>query len=138
VSANPAQVRKMLATYGRQLTSAKRLARFRRALRLSQAQDAVSISRQARRRQLVERIAKEVVENLIVNGTYNPVVTDILEALRREVGERFVFEYPLDGEDLRLLRETKDGVEEVAGEPRERVLRKLWEITLTKVDETML
>lgn len=138
MSANPAQVRTMLATYGRQLTSAKRLARFRRALKLSQAQDAVSISRQARRRQLVERIAKEIVENLIVNGTCNPIVTDILAQLAQDFGERFVFEYPLDGEDLRLLRETKDGAEEIAGEPREHILRRLWEITLAKVDETML
>ena len=58
--AQPVNVRLMLRTYGKQLTSASRLARFKRALALSGAQDMVSISREARRKELVERIAQEI------------------------------------------------------------------------------
>lgn len=138
MTANPANVRRMLRTYGKQLTSAKRLARFRRALKMSQAQDEVSISRQAKRRMLVERIAQEIIENLIVSNTDNPVVGEILDQLQRDFGERFMFEYPLDGGDVQLLRDSENGPMEITGEEKHHVLKRLWEITLVKVDETML
>ena len=138
MSASPAELRRMLHTYGRQLTSAKRLARFRRALRMSRAQDEVDISRQARRRALVERIAQEIMENLIVDSRENPMVGEILALLERDVGERLLFEYPLDGGDVRVLRETEAGPQEIVGDERTRILRRLWEITLVKVDATML
>ena len=75
-------VRTMLRTYGKQLTSAKRLARFRQALGGAPPMD--DLARQARRRELVQKIAHEVIENLIVNTTHSPVVAAIL----RSVGER--------------------------------------------------
>ncbi len=128
----------MLRTYGKQLASAKRLARYRRALRLSQSQDVVEISRQARRRELVERIAREIVENLIVNGERTAVITDIMTSLEAETGMRLVFEYPLDGGDVRILRETAEGPEEISGDFRAKTLQALWDITLAKVDDTML
>ena len=136
--ANPADVRIMLRTYGKQLTSAKRLARFRKALRLSQAQDVVDISRQARRRELVERIAREIMENLIVNGTENPVVGEILDRLEAETGWPVLLEYPLDGGDLRVLRQAEEGPEELDAGQRAALMQSLWEITLQRVDEPML
>ncbi len=135
---HPVNVRLMLRTYGKQLTSAKRLARFKRALALSGAQDVVSISREARRRELVERISQEVIENLLVNGQDNPVVTRVLSALEQDIGEKVLFDYPLDGSEVQILRETPDGPAEVAVEEKMRIMRRLWEITLSKVDETML
>ncbi|OIO05091.1 MAG: hypothetical protein AUJ49_01870 [Desulfovibrionaceae bacterium CG1_02_65_16] len=138
MSAQPVNVRLMLRTYGKQLTSAKRLARFKRALALSGAQDLVSISREARRRELVERIAQEVIENLLVNGHDNPVVTKVLEALEEDLGERVLFDYPLDGGEVQILCQTPDGPREVDSEEKTRIMRRLWEITMTKVDETML
>lgn len=135
---SPAKVQRMLRTYGRQLTSAKRLARFRRALQASGAEDEVEISRQARRRELVEKIAREIIENLIVSNTDNPVVTDIVNELERETGTRYLFEYPLDGADVRILKETKNVPQEVTGNERLSVMRRLWELTLQRVDRTML
>jgi hypothetical protein len=128
----------MLRTYGKQLTSAKRLARFKRALALSGAQDMVSISREAKRRELIERIAQEVIENLLVNGQDNPVVTRVLAELEQDLGERVLFDYPLDGGEVQILRETAAGPQEVEPEEKMRIMRRLWEITMTSVDETML
>jgi len=136
--AHATNVRLMLRTYGKQLTSAKRLARFKRALALSGAQDMVSISREARRRELVERISQEVIENLLVNGQDNPVVNRVLDALEQDVGEKLLFDYPLDGGEVQILRQTPDGPAEVAADEKMRIMRRLWEITLSKVDETML
>ncbi len=136
--ANPAKVRMMLRTYGKQLTSAKRLARFRRALKLARSQDEVTISRDAKRRELVERIAKEIIENLIVSNTENPMVHRILHRLESETGKHYVFEYPLDGFDVQILEETERGPNEVIGDERLHVMRRLWDITLESVDQTML
>lgn len=138
MDAHPVNVRLMLRTYGKQLTSAKRLARFKRALALSGAQDMVSISREARRRELVERIAQEVIENLLVNGLENPVVNRVLEALEQDLGERVLFDYPLDGGEVQILRQTAEGPTEVVPEEKMRILRRLWEITISNVDDTML
>jgi len=138
MSAQPVNVRLMLRTYGKQLTSAKRLARFKRALTLSGAQDMVSISREARRKELVERISQEVVENLLVNGQDNPVVNRVLETLEQDLGERVLFDYPLDGGEVQILRQTPEGPQEIAPEEKMRIMRRLWEITMSSVDETML
>jgi len=134
----PVNVRLMLRTYGKQLTSAKRLARFKRALALSGAQDMVSISREARRKELVERIAQEVIENLLVNGQDNPVVTRVLSELEQELGERVLFDYPLDGDEVQILRLTPEGPQEILPDEKMRIMRRLWEITLSNVDDTML
>ncbi|MHC1701095.1 MAG: DVU0524 family FlgM-associated protein [Humidesulfovibrio sp.] len=135
---HPVNVRLMLRTYGKQLTSAKRLARFKRALALSGAQDQVSISREAKRRELVERIAQEVIENLLVNGQENPVVTGVLEDLELDLGEQVLFDYPLDGGEVHILRQTEEGPREIDPDEKMRILRRLWEITLDRVDGTML
>lgn len=138
MAASSLTMKNMLHTYGRQLTSAKRLARFRKALRLADGQDVVTISREAKRRELIERVSREIIENLIVAGTRNPVVLDIQQKLELDFGERFMFEYPLDGQDLIILRETENGPDELSPEERGQVMSRLWDITVAKVDETML
>ncbi|MGE4192259.1 MAG: DVU0524 family FlgM-associated protein [Pseudodesulfovibrio sp.] len=136
MNTSSANVRNMLRTYGKQLTSAKRLARFRQAMEGTQPPD--DIARQAKRRELVQRIAHEVIENLIVNSSPSPVVKAVLDQLEREFGHRYLFEYPLDGGDVHILRETPQGPLDVEGAERNKVLRRLWEIALSKVDGTML
>lgn len=138
MTASPQKVRTMLRTYGKQLSSAKRLARFRRALRMAGAEDAVTISREAKRRELVDRVTNEIMENLIVSGSQSPVVTEIMERLELEFQDRFVLEYPLEGDDVIVLRESESGPEELNQAEKRMVLKRLWEITRTKVDETML
>ena len=136
MNAMPANVRTMLRTYGKQLSSAKRLARFRQAISGIEPMD--DVAKQAKRRELIQRIAHEVIENLIVNASPTPVVKAVLVQLERDMGEQFVFEYPLEGGDVQILRETQSGPQEVTGPERDRIMRRLWEITLSKVDGTML
>ncbi len=136
MNTQPANVRNMLRTYGKQLTSAKRLARFRQAMGTSPPKD--DVTRQAKRRELVERIAHEVIENLIVNSEHTPVVAAILKQMEAEFRAMFIFEYPVDGGDIQIVKETQQGPHELAGVERSRVMRRLWEITLSKVENTML
>jgi len=136
VNVSSANVRNMLRTYGKQLTSAKRLARFRQAMGDVEPQD--DIAKQAKRRELVERIAHEVIENLVVNSEPSPVVKAVLAQLEQEFGCRYLFEYPLEGGDVQILKETRSGPRDIEGSERNKVMRRLWEITLSKVDDTML
>lgn len=136
MNVSSANVRNMLRTYGKQLTSAKRLARFRQAMGDVEPLD--DIAKQAKRRELVERIAHEVIENLIVNSEPSPVVQAVLAQLEREFGCRYIFEYPLEGGDVQILKETRSGPRDIEGSERNKVMRRLWEITLSKVDDTML
>lgn len=139
MAANPALVRNMLRTYGKQVTTARRLARYRRSLRAAGAQDQVDISREAKRRELVHKVAAEIVESLIVTGTENPVVTDIKRELEREFKTRFLFAYPPDGEDMQIFRVLgENNLIEMTGQERVQVLERLWHIALATVDETML
>lgn len=139
MAANPALLRNMLRTYGRQITTARRLARYHRTLRAAGAQDEVEISREARRRELVQKVTAEIVESLIVTGSDNPVVQDIKKGLESAFKTRFVFAYPPEEQDLQIFRLPGEGnAVEVTGAERVRVLEKLWRIALEKVDETML
>ncbi|XPV75210.1 MAG: DVU0524 family FlgM-associated protein [Desulfovibrio sp.] len=138
MSRPPAKVNTVLKNYGRQLTSAKRLARFRKAMKLGMPDEVHSAQRVAKRQALIQRIAREIVENLIVNGSENPVIADIKNRLEETLGEMILFDYPVEGGEVQLLRMTENGPELLDGEERSGILKLLWEITLEKVDETTL
>lgn len=128
----------MLRTYGRQLTSARRLERFRRSLAAAGAEEEVTISRMAKRRMLVEQVSREIVENLVVTGSENETVQLVLEQLNAEFGEDFEFRYPPAEIELQIFRRTESGPEEITGAEKQTVYKRLWEITLATVSETML
>jgi len=139
LTAIPNQVRAMLRTYGRQVTTARRLARYRRSLRAAEAEDEVSISRQAKRQELIGRVAAEIVENCIVTGSDSPVVEDIKAALEGELGFPLVFAYPPEEQEMQIFRLIPGKEPEaIKGEAKEAIMRRLWELALEKVDETML
>lgn len=135
---NPYQIRTMLRTYGKQLVNARRLARFQRLMRTGG--DETTISREARRAALVDKVAKEIIDNLLVTGAENPLVGEIRAELEERFGGRLLFEYPFMEQDLQILRETGDanGATPLSAEEMGEVLSALWEITTKKVDETML
>jgi alkanesulfonate monooxygenase SsuD/methylene tetrahydromethanopterin reductase-like flavin-dependent oxidoreductase (luciferase family) len=125
----------MLFSYGRQLVTARRLARYRRALR--GAEEPV-IPPEVKRRALVERVAREIMENLLVSGSDNPVVDEIEQRLQEEFGAHLIFTYPPMQLEIQVFREGPNGPEEIAPAEKMNALDRLWEITLEIVDETML
>ena len=139
MNASPYEVRNMLQTYGRQATTALRLARYRRSLRAAEGEDEVTISREAKRQELVLRVATEIVENLITAGSENPVVEEIKLRLEEAVGSRLVFAYPPEEQDLQIFKVLgPDEYEEIEAQAKKALLDKLWRITLETVDETMV
>ena len=131
-------VRNMLRQYERQLFNARRLARYRMALRLAQGDDAEPPEPQEiRRRRMVEKVARELYEHLLFTGSENPVAETIRKELSLSAGTHLQFQYTPGEAALRLIRDGGSGPEEVSPHEKAQLLDKLWLITMAKVDETM-
>ena len=130
-------VRNMLLNYDKQLIAARRLNRFLQAMR-AEAGVAQEIPADIKRRVLVERVAHEVMENLLFSGSDNPIVQDVKAELEQETGEQFSFRFPAEDLSFQVYRETESGPEKVEAAERLHILDRLWSITLDKVDQTML
>jgi hypothetical protein len=131
-------VRNMLRQYERQLLNARRLARYRMALRLAQGEEEAPEPREVHRRRLVEKVARELYEHLLFTGSENPVAESIRRELSVSAGAHLQFQYAPGEAALQLVREGSSGPEEVSPHEKARLLDTLWRITLAKVDETML
>ena len=128
--------RQMLLQYGRQLVTARRLARYEQLLGRGPRGDTASNA--AKRQDMVERVAREIMENLIFSGSDNPTVQDVKERLTRELGEELIFRYPPADQEFKIFR-IKDGEErELSEAEKQRAMARLWQVTLHAVDETML
>lgn len=134
----PFQVQNMLRVYDQHLDQGRRMARYRMLLQRASPGDVVNLSQEARRKQLVEKIATEIMDSLMVSGSNNPVVLDIKRDLQREFGFEMEFRYlPLEPE-MQILRKNGEELIEVTGEEKTTILERFWRITLDKVSETML
>ncbi len=137
MSLKPFYVRNMLLQYDRQLVTGRRLTRYRRLMG-GGAEGEETIPREVKRRQLVERVAREIVENLLMSSSESDIVKAVRAQLEQEMGCALLFEYPIMAQDLEIFKVTAQGPEEVTAQEKLLILNKLWKITLDKVDETML
>ncbi len=138
MTVSPFLVKNVMRTYDQQQETGRRIARFKKYMDCAGMGDSVSISREAKRRQLVEKVAREIVDNLIGSESSNPVVQDIKRQLAREFGNDLVFRYPSDGNGLQILKRTDIGVAELTNGQKDAFMQRLWEVAVTRVDETML
>ncbi len=129
--------RNMLHQYGKQLVSARRLARYRQLMGNASPQG-VGPPEDVRRRLMVERIAREIVDNLIFSGSENPVVQEVKQRLGSAMGMELEFYYPPGELDFKIIKITPEGPREISHEEKHLVMGKLWDITLETVNETML
>lgn len=127
----------MLLQYGKQLIAARRLSRYERMIGRKQQADRDAVL--ARRRLTVERVAREIIDNLIFSGSDNPIALEVKERLAEERGERYVFRYPPAEEDFLIFRETPEGEEEeLSLDEKQELMEELWDVALRAVDATML
>jgi hypothetical protein len=129
---------RMLRTYSRQLVTARRLAHIHRIMRAGWPDDEVRNQKEARRRTLVERVAREIIDNLLVTGAENTVAGEIKAELERRVGAPLVFEFPFMEQDLQIFRQSDGTLTRLSPEEVQEVLGSLWLVALDKVDETMI
>lgn len=135
---NPFLVKSVLRTYDQHLDTGRRIARFQKYMDRAGEGDSISISKEAKRRQMVEKVTREIVDNLIGSDSANPVVIEIKDQLTRELGGDVVFQYPANGDGLQILRNTRNGVTELTNCEKDAFMQRLWEVALNKVNETML
>lgn len=129
--------RQMLMRYSRQLVAARRLARYDRMLGRSPQADPQAA--EAKRHAMVERIAREIMENLVFSGSDTPIAHEVRERLSDEMGEEFVFRYPPADQDFKIFRVGEDGREvELPPAEKQAVMGRLWDVTVKTVDATML
>ena len=129
--------RHMLLQYGRQLISSRRLARYHQLLGTDARRDDKQ-SPELQRQFMVERISREVVDNLIFAGSDNPVVLEVKQRLDDSAGEKYTFKYPPGELDFRIFRESPAGLVELSSNEKHQVMGKLLDITRETVAETML
>ena len=132
----PMSTRNMVRQYERQLLNARRLARYRTALRLARGDELPDPEEM--RRLLVEKVAKELYEHLLFTGSDNPVAESIRKDLSVSVGAPLHFQYAPGEAAVQLIREGASGPEAVNPHEKALLLETLWRITLAKVDATML
>ncbi|HDQ40719.1 MAG TPA: hypothetical protein ENN39_06780 [Desulfonatronum sp.] len=128
----------MLRVYGHHSVQGRRMARYRMLLQQSMAGDMVTLSKESKRKQLVEKIAREIMESLMVSESSNPVVQDVKKELQDEFGFFMEFGYPPLATEIQILRKEGENLQEITGEEKRFMLEKLWRIILNKVNETML
>ncbi|MDR2503506.1 MAG: hypothetical protein LBD82_03870 [Deltaproteobacteria bacterium] len=129
--------RHMLLQYGRQLISSRKLIRYQRLLGRERGYDPLPVPEE-QRKLMVERITREVVDNLIFSGSENPVVLEVRDRLDAALGERLVFQYPPGEVDFKIFRIRGEDFEEVAPDERHAIMGKLLDLTRQTVAETML
>lgn len=96
------------------------------------------LSEDMKRRIMVERVARELFEHLLFSDSDSPLLHEIRQTLRREFGEELIFRYSPGDAEVAVLRGTPRGKRKLSPARRTAVLERAWEITLDKVDETML
>ncbi|SKA72847.1 DVU0524 family FlgM-associated protein [Desulfobaculum bizertense] len=127
----------MLRHYGQQLLYARFMARSALAAGGYDVSEEEAALRAERRKELVEQISAEIVENLIPSDSQNPIVLEIMEDLEQEFKEKFELVYPPGEAGMHVYKESEVGFVPVPIRDRNQILRRLWEITQEKVDATM-
>ena len=128
--------RQMLSKYGRQLVSARRMARYEQLVGRPSPDGDSALSR---RKYMVERVSRELIENLLFAGSENPVVNEVKKALEKRIGATLLFHYPPAVLDIQIFKISAQGLKtEVLGAEKRSILDALWEITLEVVDGTMM
>ena len=126
----------MLQQYGRQLLTARRPARRRRAMLLAGAKP--DPTPEEKRSLMVRRVTGEIVENLLMTGSENPIVLEVKARLNRALGQELIFRYPPGELDMRISRMGPHGEVEVTHEEKAQIMSSLWHIAEQTVNETML
>jgi hypothetical protein len=135
------QIQNVLRTYGKQLKRGMRLNRIK-SVETGQPVDKLEISAEARRRQVVERVASEMVYRLSEPeaGTEG-VGRDIMNELSQDYGQPLALSYNSSegGFDFMVVdSESGEIVNEVDPEEKDKLNQLLLEITRQKVDQTMV
>ncbi len=90
-----------------------------------------------RRSILVEKVSKEIYDNLLFINSENELVKDIKQELSQQQNKNYLFKYQAIDKSIQIYEESPQGLQELLSEEKEAILKALWDITLEKVQDTM-
>ena len=135
------QIHSVLRIYGQQFKRGMGLAKMREA-DPEQSVDKIQISPEAKRRQVVEQVATEILGHLADSGSNaGDVEQEIMDTLSREFGQQLSLGFDETGGSFRFDIVDAEAGEisgSVDGEQAEELSRRLIEITRDTVDRTMI
>lgn len=126
-----------LRIYDKQMNTGRRLNRLRKYLRKRSQKDNGFLS-EHKRKQMVEKISAEIVENLLTSKSDNEMVREIKKRMEEKLETGLIFFYPPNGEEMQILKSDPKDHQEMTEKEREEIMHTLWETTIQVVDQTML
>lgn len=135
------QIHSVLRTYGKQLRRGLRTAKLKQ-VDTSQAVDRINISPEAKRKQVVEKVASEIINSLANPGAESKEMEkEVIGALSEEYGRSLGLAWnQQNGEFTFNVLESESGqvVKTLDGEESEKLNARLIEITEDIVDRKMV
>ena len=120
--------------YHIQQNRSKRIWALKNILTRQLSEDKVSLSEQGKRKELISRLTKEVVNNLISAKNQPEIVQEIKQELEDEYGHKLVFKFDPKEKSLTVRREDKRQLSETE---QEELIKKLWNITYKKLNSVL-
>lgn len=124
----------VIQKYYIQQNRSKRIALLKNTLRFEVSEDKVSLSEDGRRKELISRLTKEIVNNLIIAKNHPKIVQEITRELENEYEHRFVFKFDPKEKSLTVRREDK---KELTEREQEEIIKKLRDITYKKLNSLL-
>ncbi len=135
---NTFKVHNVLRAYGRQLTTGKRLAR-QTALETPAPADKISISTEARRKSVVDKVTTDIIDRIYHEGPSETLEKEVFKELEDEYGN------PLsigrEGTEMvfrAIGKRLGEDIQELSPEDSNRLKSRLEAITRDKVQQNML
>ena len=131
-------VHNVLRAYGKQLSLGKRGIRAKNTMPSNQA-DSITISAEARRKAVIEKVASDIVDRVVQSGPRDSIEHEALQELESEYGSRLI---PDEDESTELVfkvidRQKGEEIKKLSIEDSKALKTRLEEITKKKVDSTM-
>ena len=123
-----------LEQYYHQLNKSKRLRALSKSLRIFEPEDKVTLSLDGRRKELISRLTKEILNNLLTAAEQPKIVQEIKEELKKEFGSEFLFEFDPKEKTIKVRKEDK---QEINDKEHEKIITKLKEIIYDKLNSNL-
>jgi hypothetical protein len=132
------QVHNVLRAYGKQLSQSKRLPHNKGAAGQRRA-DRISISVQARRKAIIEKVTSDIVNRIIHDGPREEMEQEAFKQLEDEYGNSLLVKNENSELVFKVIDKEKGEVTKTLSIEDSRFLKdRLKEITKSKVDDQMI
>jgi hypothetical protein len=134
------QIQNVLRTYGRQLLRGK--IRSRTAQDLNASSGEATLNREAKRKQVIDQIAKEVLRKITLEGVFSDTGKEALAKLSQEIGQPLEIIPAVEGEwEFSLIPVSAAALaiqETITPSNSEALKERLYQITYDIIDQNTL